>query len=49
MSRWLGIFSLLLMEAIIIGFLYSNHEQKENQVLDKTLSSLQMSFDAALK
>ena len=49
MSRWLGIFSLLLMEAIIISFLYSNHEQKENQVLDKTLNSLQMSFDAALK
>jgi len=49
MSRWFGLFLLLLIEGLIVTFLYFNREEKEHQVADRTLGSLQMAYNAALQ
>jgi hypothetical protein len=49
MSRWLGLFLLLLIEGSIVAFLYINREEKEHQLSDRNLHSLQMAYQAALQ
>jgi hypothetical protein len=40
MSRWLGLFLLLLIERSIVAFLYINREEKEHQGTSKNLALL---------
>jgi len=49
MSRWFGLFLLFMVEVIIVSLLYINREQREDQALERAVSSLQMSYDAALQ
>jgi PAS domain S-box-containing protein len=49
MFRWLGLFLLLLIEGSIVVFLYISREEKEHQLSDRNLHSLQMAYQAALQ